>query len=231
MVDFGFYHGDCMDYLPQFPDGYFDLAIADPVYGDVTGCGYVTGKYVGKRMTKNSAATQKQYHTSLWSQDKTQKSFFDELFRVSKAQIIWGGNYFAKEIQRDSQCWIVWDKNHCAERTYADCELAYTSFNRATRIFRYRWDGMIQEDMKNKEYRLHPAQKPVALYVWILNNFAKEGDVILDPMVGSGSSLIACRETGHKYMGFEIDETYYGLAKKRLDAVEAQANIFDYIDR
>ena len=90
---------------------------------------------------------------------------------------------------------------------------------------------MIQEDMKNKEYRLHPAQKPVALYVWILNNFAKEGDVILDPMVGSGSSLIACRETGHKYMGFEIDETYYGLAKKRLDAVEAQANIFDYIDR
>ena len=229
MLDYGFYNADCMDYLKDYPDGYFDLAIADPVYGDVTGGGYVTGKYNGIKMSKGASALQKDYHTSLWSQDKTQKEFFNELFRVSKNQIIWGGNYFAEEIQKDSQCWIVWDKQHCAERTFADCEMAYTSFNRASRIFRYRWDGMIQQDMKHKEYRVHPSQKPVALYVWILNNFAKEGDVILDPMVGSGSSLIACRDTGHKYVGFEIDETYYGLAKNRIDQHEAQANIFDYM--
>lgn len=90
---------------------------------------------------------------------------------------------------------------------------------------------MIQQDMKHKEYRVHPSQKPVALYVWILNNFAKDGDIILDPMVGSGSSLIACRDTGHKYVGFEIDETYYNLAKKRIDQHEAQVNIFDYMEQ
>lgn len=227
MLDFGFYNADCMEHLKDYPDGYFDLAIADPVYGDVTQGGYMT--HNNGQMIGTGKGRQKGYHASLWSQSKTQKDFFDELFRVSKAQIIWGGNYFTEEIQRDSQCWIIWDKQHCTERTFADCELAYTSFNRASRIFRYRWDGMIQQDMKHKEYRVHPSQKPVALYVWILNNFAKEGDVILDPMVGSGSSLIACRDTGHKYVGFEIDETYYKLAKKRLDAAEAQTNIFDFI--
>ena len=97
------------------------------------------------------------------------------------------------------------------------------------RMFRYVWDGMIQENMKNKEYRIHPTQKPVALYKWILNQYAKKGDIILDTHVGSASSLIACRNTNHKYVGFEIDPEYYRQAKERLDRETAQMNIFDFI--
>lgn len=98
------------------------------------------------------------------------------------------------------------------------------------RMFRFVWDGMIQENMKEKENRIHPTQKPVALYKWILERFAKPGDIILDTHVGSASSLVACRETGHKYVGFEIDSEYYELAKKRVDAAEAQMNIFDFTE-
>jgi len=141
-----------------------------------------------------------------------------------------GGNYFVKEIGKNSQCWIVWDKQHPEGVAFADCELAYTSFDCATRIFRFLWNGMLQEDMKNKEQRIHPTQKPVALYKWILERFAKPGDIILDTHVGSASSLVACRETGHKYVGFEIDSEYYELAKKRVDAAEAQMNIFDFTE-
>jgi len=96
-------------------------------------------------------------------------------------------------------------------------------------MFRFVWDGMIQENMKDKEYRIHPTQKPVALYEWILSRYAKDGDIILDTHVGSASSLIACRNTNHKYVGFEINETYYKLAKSRLDAETAQMNIFDFL--
>lgn len=222
MLDFGFYHADCMDHLKDYPDGYFDLAIADPVYGDVTQGGYMKNLDSTTKLAKPIP-----YHLSIWNQKKTGKDFFNELFRVSKEQIIWGGNYFIEEIHRNTQCWIVWDK----ERTggFADFEVAWTSFDRASRMFRFRWNGMLQGDMSHKETRVHPTQKPVALYKWILNTFAKEGDVILDPMVGSGSSLIACRDTGHRYVGFEIDKTYYELAKKRIDQHEAQTNIFDFI--
>lgn len=140
-----------------------------------------------------------------------------------------GGNYFVSCIRRDSQGWIVWDKRHPEGVMFADCELAFTSFDVATRIFRFMWNGMFQENMKDKERRIHPTQKPVALYKWILNKYAKPNDIILDTHVGSASSLIACRETGHKYVGFEIDEEYYTLARKRLDASEAQMNIYDFL--
>ena len=111
----------------------------------------------------------------------------------------------------------------------ADCEIAWTSLKGQSRIFNFKWNGMLQEDMKNKETRIHPTQKPVALYKWLINKFAQPGDTILDTHVGSASSLIAWRETGHKYVGFEIDEEYYKMAKKRLYQSEARANIFDYI--
>lgn len=173
-------------------------------------------------------AFERNYHVSLWQQEKTGKAYFDELFRVSKNQIIWGANYFSEEIGRNSQGWIVWNKNNGATK-YADCELAYTSFNIATRMFTYTWNGMIQEDMQNKEERIHPTQKPVALYRWILERYAKPGDIILDTHVGSASSLIACHQTGHRYLGCEIDEVYYEQAKKRLEAEEAQTTIYDFI--
>ena len=111
---------------------------------------------------------------------------------------------------------------------FADCEIAWTDFNEPCRIFDYKWNGMLQENMKEKEYRIHPTQKPVALYEWILSRFAKPGDVILDTHVGSASSLIACHNLNHKYVGFEIDPDYYAEAKARLDDEEAQQTIFGY---
>ena len=125
-----------------------------------------------------------------------------------------------------TECLIVWDKRRRGLH-FADCEIAWTDIKQPCRIYEFKWNGMLQEDMKNKEFRIHPTQKPVQLYKWLIQNYAKEGDIILDTHVGSASSLIACRETGHKYVGFEIDPDYYKLAKERLDEAEAQVNIFD----
>lgn len=222
----GFYNRDCMDAMREFPDKFFDLAIVDPVYGGVTKGGYMTnnrGQHIGK-----GSGNSKGYHAALWEQEKTGSDYFTELMRVSNNQIVWGGNYFCNSLPV-SQGWIVWDKEHQADRTFADCELAWTSFNKATRTFRYMWDGMLQGNMKNKETRIHPTQKPVALYNWILKNYAKPGDKILDTHVGSASSLIACYRAGLDFWGFEIDETYYKAAKERLDRETAQVNIMDIL--
>lgn len=221
MLDFGFYNMDCLEGMKQFPDNYFDLAIVDPVYGDVTKGGYMTNIDSTQKIAKV-----RHYHNSLWSQKKTEQEYFDELIRVSKNQVIWGGNYFANNLP-SSQCWIVWDKDNSGR--FADAELAWTSFNSAVRIFKYTWNGMIQQAGREHEYRIHPTQKPVALYEWIISRYGKTNDIILDTHVGSASSLIACHNTNHKYVGFEIDETYYKLAKERLNQAEAQMNIFDFI--
>lgn len=146
--------------------------------------------------------------------------------RVSKNQIIFGANHFISKIPYDSSCWIVWDKRNDAN-DFADCELAYTSFKSAVRVFRFKWNGMLQEDMKHKEIRLHPNQKPVALYDWILSKYAKRGDKILDTHVGSASSLIACYKNGFDYVGFERDPYYYELANKRLEEYKSQITLFD----
>lgn len=122
---------------------------------------------------------------------------------------------------------IVWDKRRRG-LNFADCEIAWTDFKQPCRIFEFKWNGMLQENMKEKEHRIHPTQKPVALYKWLLSNYSKQGDIILDTHVGSASSLVACREMGHKYVGFEIDPDYYALAKKRVDAAENQMTLFDF---
>lgn len=129
----------------------------------------------------------------------------------------------------DSQCWIVWDKKHPEGVHYADCELAWTSFNKAIRIFRFLWNGMIQENMANKQDRIHPTEKPISLYQWILDKYAEKGNKILDTHAGSASSLIACHRAGLEAWGFEIDETYYKLAKERLEREKAQMSIFEMI--
>lgn len=141
--------------------------------------------------------------------------------------IIWGGNYFLDNLNA-TECLIIWDKRRRG-LNFADCEIAWTNIKEPCRIFEWKWNGMLQEDMKNKEYRIHPTQKPVALYRWLLEHYAKEGDKILDTHVGSASSLVACRELGFKYVGFEIDKDYYAMAKKRLDQAENQVNIFDLL--
>lgn len=218
MLDFGFYNMDCMAGMATFPDNYFDLAIVDPPYG----IGYDKQAAAhGGQQYGNAAAPHKTYHSTNWDAAVPGEDYFNELFRVSKNQIIFGGNYFIDRIKRNSPCWIVWDKETGANN-YADAELAWTSFNSPVRQFRYLWKGMLQGDMKNKEVRIHPTQKPVALYKWILSNYASPGDKILDTHAGSASSLVACYDLGFDFVGFEIDEEYYRLASERLDAVKAQ---------
>lgn len=149
------------------------------------------------------------------------KDYFKELFRVSRNQIIWGGNYFELPPTR---CFLVWRKLTISESfSMAMAEYAWTSFNDNAKVFEYAPQGRAGDN------RFHPTQKPVALYEWILNRYAKDGDKILDTHVGSASSLIACRNTNHKFVGFEIDKDYYSLAKERLDRESAQMNIFDFI--
>ena len=229
MLDFGFYNMDCMEGMKEFPDKYFDLAICDPIYGDVTGGGYTTSKWDGKEHhIGKCSANELAYHRAVWDMPKTPPEYFKELFRVSKNQIIWGGNFFVESLP-SSQGWIVWDKQRPEGVTFSDCELAFTSFNVGLRIFRFMWNGMLQGDMKNKEQKIHPTQKPVVLYKWILNKYAHEGDIILDTHCGSASSLIACEQLGFKYVGFEIDEVYYKKAVERIKRETAQMTIFEWM--
>lgn len=220
------YNMDCMEGMKQIPDKYFELAIVDPIYGDVKAGGYMTGKSAG------GVGPHPKYNYGIWKQKKTGADYFQELFRVSKNQIIWGGNYFAAEIQRDSPCWIVWDKCNGSTK-WADCELAWTSFDRAVRLFRFMWNGMLQGKSISEGYlmqgnkalnetRIHPTQKPVMLYKWTLQNFATLGDKIIDTHMGSGSSIIACYDMGFDFMAFEKDKGYYDPAMKRIEQHKAQ---------
>jgi site-specific DNA-methyltransferase (adenine-specific) len=220
MLPSGFYNMDCLEAMRGFPDKFFELALVDPPYGGVT-----NGGYMSNANTQSGSAKHKKYNLALWSQEKPPMEYFDELKRVSKNQIIWGGNYFQTLLNADSQCWIVWDKKN--ENTgFADCELAWTSFNTATRKFEYRWNGMLQGNMKDKEAKIHPTQKPTALYLWLLQNYAKRGDKILDTHVGSASSLIACHRMGFDFWGFELDAEYYKAASERLAKEQAQQTLF-----
>lgn len=210
MLDFGFYNMDCMEGMKEFPDKYFDLAIVDPPYG-LLDAGMQTGGEKG--LFANRAF--KRTNIEKWDKAPS-KSYFNELFRVSKNQIIWGGNYYDLPPCR---CFIVWDKQQPFE-TFSQCEFAWTSFKKPAKIFTFdnRYSG-----------KIHPTQKPVRLYEWLLNKYAKPGDIILDTHVGSASSLIACHNMNHKYVGFEIDETYYQLAKERIDRETAQMNLFEFL--
>lgn len=222
MLETGFYNMDCMDGMKEFPDGYFDLAVVDPPYG-----GVAQGGYMSNKMSGGVAVNRNDYVLDLWKQDAPPQAYFDELFRVSKNQIIWGANYFIEQIKKNSQCWIVWDKDKPEGVSFADVELAWTSFDRGAKIFRFAWNGMIQGDMKNKEQKIHPTQKPKALYKWVLNNFAQAGDKILDTHVGSASSLCACNELGFNYVGFELSSKYYEMSKARLEQAKMQINLME----
>jgi len=209
--------GDCMnpEYgLPSYPDKFFDLAVVDPPYG----IGEDGGKSNSRmRATKKYRNPKKSIYTPYFGNDKEPPSlqYFFELFRVSKNQIVWGANHFMDRIGKPSPCWIVWDKKYETDGSdFADCELAYTSFKTAVRKAKFPWIGFAH--INHKEHRIHPTQKPIAIYRWLLENYAKPGDLILDTHVGSASSLIACESMGFNYVGFEIDEHYYNEAKKRM---------------
>jgi site-specific DNA-methyltransferase (adenine-specific) len=207
---------DNMALMSRYPDNYFDLAIVDPPYGsDNIKGGYTSGKGGG-------ISKQKNYHQEIWNQCMPTKAYFKELKRVSKNQIIWGANHFIQNIpESNSSCWVVWDKQN-GNNSFSDCEMAYTSFRTALRKFEFRWQGMLQGDMKNKETRIHPTQKPVQLYKWLLQNYAKQGDKILDTHLGSGSIALACHELGFELTACELDKEYYDAAFKRFKEQTAQ---------
>jgi len=206
---------DCMEYMAGLPDKAFDLAIVDPPYG----IGESRNNESRNRVASNY------YAAKDWDLCPPKRAYFEELERVSKNQIIWGGNHLAGLIGRSSPCWIVWDKDNGAS-DFADCELAYTSFPTAVRRFKYQWAGMLQQDMKNKEFRIHPTQKPMRLYQWLLEKYAKEGDRILDTHLGSGSSAIAAHYGGFEFVGTELDPDYYKAAVERFNNETRQEAMF-----
>ena len=216
-----YFNEDCMIGMARYPDKHFDLAIVDPPYG--------IGENGNKNKSRGKLAIAKDYKPFAGLDiEPPSECYFTELFRVSKNQIVFGANHFISRMPINSSCWIVWDKDNSGN--FADCELAWTSFKTAVRKFEYRWNGMLQGDMKNKENRIHPTQKPVALYKWLLKNYAKPGDLILDTHVGSASSLIACHDMGFRAVGFEIDEDYYKQSKERLEIVQRQVRFEDLLE-
>lgn len=191
------YNVDCMVAMAEMPDNYFDLAIVDPPYGiDV----FNQSRMKDTKQYGNMLAPRGVYERKQWDGQPPPDKYFTELMRVSKNQIIWGANHFISRIPFDSSCWVVWDKDN-GTNSFADCELAWTSFKSPVRRFKYRWCGMLQENMREKEVRIHPTQKPVALYAWLLDKYAKPGDIILDTHVGSASSLIACYRGASNFAG------------------------------
>lgn len=220
------FNRDCVEALKKFGDHQFELAIVDPPYFS----GPNKSGYYGKGYSSLGVKRAKYYGTisdDCWK--LPDKKYFKELFRVSKNQIIWGANHFANEFSANSPSWIVWDKVN-GSSTFADAELAYTSFSTAVRIFKYMWNGMHQGsfggNVQLNEKRIHPTQKPVKLYEWLLMNYAKEGDHILDTHLGSGSIAIACNRLGFELTAFELDEEYYNASIKRFKNVTSQTRIF-----
>ena len=210
------YNEDCIEVMKRYPDNYFDLAIVDPPYG--------IGEDGLKNHSRGKATKATKYTPKNWDKEPPQQEYFEELFRVSKNQIIFGANHFIERINKNSSCWIVWNKLNTGD--FADCELAWTSFNTAVRKFDFMWNGMLQGDMKNKENRIHPTQKPVRLYDWILKNYAKEHQIILDTHLGSGSSRIAANKAGVFFIGCEIDKEYFDKQNKRYEDFISQTRLF-----
>ena len=202
---------DNMELMARYPDNYFDLAIVDPPYGNIDAIGLTDNKKEGKQATKR-----KDYH--LFENIAPENKYYLELERVSKNQIIWGGNFLGL-------CGgvIVWNKNGTA---FGEGEIAICSTHKSVKIFEYTWNGMLQGDMKNKEQRIHPTQKPVALYKWLLTNYAKEGDKILDTHLGSGSIAIACHDYKFDLTACELDKEYFDKAMQRINNHTAQIKMF-----
>ena len=201
---------DNMVLMARYPDKYFDLAIVDPPYGNIDAIGLIDNKKKGKQATKRT-------NYKLFENIAPDDKYYCELARVSKNQIIWGGNFLGL-------CGgvIVWQKNGTA---FGEAEVAICSTHKSVKVFEYTWNGMLQGDMKNKETRIHPTQKPVALYKWLLDKYAQQGDKILDTHLGSGSIAIACHDYGFHLTACELDKEYFDKAIKRINNHVAQLKL------
>jgi len=200
--------------MRECPDGHFDLAIVDPPYG--------IGESGKTNVSRSKLTTSKDYKPFAGGDaEPPPPEYFAELRRVSRNQIVWGANHFIDRLPIASPCWVVWDKLN-GESDFADCELAWTSFKSAVRRFSFRWAGMLQGNMAEKESRIHPTQKPVALYRWLLEKYAEPGQRILDTHLGGGSHAIACHYFGAHLTACEIDVDYFAAASERIKRETAQ---------
>lgn len=204
------YNSDCLSAMREMPDKAFDLAIVDPPYG--------LG-YDGAKQTSGSHGGRKSHNFKGWDSEIPNEEYFTELFRVSENQIIWGANYFTKFLP-PSMGWIIWRKDR-GSFSSSDAELAYSSFNRALREWTKNPLILVREGGT-----IHPTQKPVALYKWLLTNYAKQGDTILDTHLGSGSSRIAAYDLGFDFTGYELDSDYFNAQEERFARHIAQPNMF-----
>ena len=203
---------DNMLLMARYPDKYFDLAIVDPPYG------------IDMANKINSVTGGIKHNAKDWDKYTPTKEYWNELFRASKNQIIWGGNYFMSKIQRDSPCWIFWDKNN-GESLFADGEMAWTSFDSPVRLAKIHWCGSAAKH-ETGQNKIHPTQKPVALYKWLLDKYAKQGDKILDTHLGSGSIAIACHDYGFDLTACELDKEYFDKAMQRINNHLLQQKLF-----
>jgi site-specific DNA-methyltransferase (adenine-specific) len=198
---------DNMELMARYPDSYFDLAIVDPPYG--------IGESNKKQRTRKKHVNRVIHAAKSWDNSAPKKTYFKELERVSKNRIVWGANYFTNHLP-PSMAWVFWEKKIGGD--FSDGELAYTSFNKALKMVT-QWSGGAN--------KIHPTQKPVKLYEWLLDNYAKEGDKILDTHLGSGSIAISCHNRGFELTACELDKEYYNAAIKRIKQSTAQKTIFD----
>ena len=198
---------DCVEFMRGIPDNYFDLAVVDPPYGNIDAIGLIDNKKKGKQATKRT-------NYKLFENIAPDDEYYLELARVSKNQIIWGGNFLGL-------CGgvIVWQKNGTA---FGEAEVAICSTHKSVKVFEYTWNGMIQHNMKNKEERFHPTQKPIALYDWIFEKYSKKGEKILDTHLGSQSSRIAAYKAGLDFVGCELDKEYFEQGNKRFEDFKIQ---------
>ena len=202
---------DNMKLMARYGDNYFDLAIVDPPYGIGIS---------GQKESKQGKKSDRKYHIEKnWDSAIPSEDYFLELQRVSKNQIIWGANYFVKHLTKGTKGWIVWFKGQMG-LTMSDCELAYSSFQVPTRVVNINRVDLLKQDT------IHPTEKPIRLYQWLLDNYAKEGDKILDTHLGSGSIAIACHNLGFELTACELDKDYYDAAMKRLEQHKAQQRLF-----
>ena len=209
---------DNMLLMARYPDNYFDLAIVDPPYG----IGESKKKRENIKSDKWNNPNKKIHNVKDWDSKTPNQKYFDELQRVSKNQIIWGANYMIDKIKKPSMGWIFWDKKN-GDSDFSDGELAYTSFQKGLRKFEWLWNGFQKQ---RPEERIHPTQKPVALYKWILDKYAKQGDKILDTHLGSGSIAIACHDYGFELTACELDSEYYEKSIQRIKNHISQQKLF-----
>lgn len=208
-------NADCQEVMAEIGDKQIDLCLTDPPYGIGVDGGIGNG----------ILAKKSNFEKKNWDKNSPCQFIFNLILKKSKNQIIFGANHFISKIPFDSSSWIVWDKDN-GDNNFADCELAWTSYKTAVRKFKWKWQGMLQQNMAKKDIKIHPTQKPVALMVWCLNNYSKENDLIFDAFAGSFTTAIACIKTNRRFIGCELDPVYFEKACERIETELKQLTLF-----